>query len=79
MQSCLFSAAGAVNLPAVATEGARKPTCAQTGLAVPECSCGRCLEIMLHEYSPALLAAEIRVTAARQSRGDEPGTRHQPA
>lgn len=65
-----------VNLPAVATEGAGKPTCAQTGLAVPECSCDRCLETMLREYSPALLAAEIRVIAAHQTHGDDPGARH---
>jgi hypothetical protein len=63
----------------VATEGARKPACAQTGLAVPECSCGSCLETMLQEYSPALLAAEIRVTDARASRDDEPEARRQTA
>jgi hypothetical protein len=36
--------------------------CPETGLAVPECSCKRCLEIMLREFSPDLIAGEIRVT-----------------
>jgi hypothetical protein len=46
----------------VATEGARRPICPDTGLAVPECSCKRCLEAMLREFRPALLAEEIRIT-----------------
>jgi len=29
---------------------------------VPECSCRRCLETMLAEFSPDLLVGEIRIT-----------------
>ena len=32
--------------------------CPETGLAVPECSCKRCLETMLREFSPDLLTGE---------------------
>ena len=46
----------------VASSGAGKPKCPDTGLAVPECSCRRCLEAMLREFRPALLAEEISVT-----------------
>ena len=36
--------------------------CPETALSVPECSCKRCLELMLREFSPDLLAGEMRVT-----------------
>ena len=42
-----------------------KPTCPETGLSVPECSCRRCLEAMLREVQPTLLEAEIKVTRLR--------------
>lgn len=35
--------------------------CPDTGLTVPECSCRNCLEAMLEEFSPELLAGEIRI------------------
>jgi hypothetical protein len=41
--------------------------CPETGLTVPECSCRRCLELMLAEFSPELLVGEIRVTRRRTS------------
>ena len=43
----------------------------ETGLSVPECSCKRCLELMLREFSPDLLGGEIRVT--RTHPRNEPG------
>jgi hypothetical protein len=49
----------------VASDGAGKPRCSKTGLAIPECSCGRCLEAMLRQHSPTLLASEIVVIAMR--------------
>ena len=61
----------------VAGEGVEKPTCEQTGLTVPECSCQGCLETMLREYRPALLAEEIKVTQLKGSSGEEPGTAEQ--
>ena len=37
--------------------------CPDTGLAVPECSCRRCLEVDAARVSPRLpLAGEIKVT-----------------
>jgi hypothetical protein len=50
----------------VASDGAGKPRCSKTGLAIPECSCGRCLETMLRQHSPTLLASEIIATATRR-------------
>ncbi len=61
----------------MAAAGARKPTCSETGLTVPECSCKRCLEQMLREFRPALLAEEIRVSRAGEP--DEPTQRRQAA
>lgn len=58
----------------MASEGVGKPTCEQTGLTVPECSCQGCLETMLREYRPALLAEGIKVTKLNGSSGEEPGT-----
>ena len=48
-----------------------KPTCPETGLSVPECSCSRCLEAMLREMQPTLLEAEIKVTRLRPPGPDE--------
>lgn len=47
-----------------------------TGLWVPECSCHGCLERMLRELAPELLAGEIRISRAAgpAAPGDEPGT-----
>lgn len=56
----------------MAKDGAREPSCPATGLAVPECSCSSCLEAMLRELHPELLAGEIRVT---RSAGDTPERR----
>jgi hypothetical protein len=52
--------------------GARKPTCPDTGLTVPECSCSRCLEAMLREMQPALLESEIKVTRLAAHHDDGP-------
>jgi hypothetical protein len=49
--------------------------CSQTGLSVPECSCKRCLELMLREFSPDLLAAEIKITRQGPRRRNDPGER----
>jgi hypothetical protein len=49
------------------------PRCPDTGLAVPECSCRRCLESMLREFSPDLLAGEIKITRVGDGRRSEPG------
>lgn len=40
-------------------------SCPQTGLAVPECSCQRCIEEQLREFQPQLL---------REAKGDRPRT-----
>jgi hypothetical protein len=61
----------------VATAGAGKPRCPDTGLAVPECSCKRCLEAMLREFRPAVLAEEIRIT--RMPGREEPPRRREAA
>ncbi len=62
-------------LAGVASEGVGRPSCPETGLAVPECSCRTCLETMLREFGPAILAEEIRIHRAGERRdGDEPGT-----
>ena len=50
-----------------------KPTCSETGLTVPECSCTGCLEAMLREVQPTLLDAEIKVTRLPQP-GPDPRT-----
>lgn len=57
--------------------GSRERSCPETGLAVPECSCKRCLEAMLREFSPDLLAGEIKVTRNRPRA--EPGERREAA
>ena len=64
----------------MAKDGAREPSCPGTGLSVPECSCSSCLETMLRELHPELLASEIFVTrstgagtAEQPPRGEEPG------
>ena len=51
-------------------EGSVNPRCPDTGLAVPECSCKRCLEAMLDRFSPHLLNGEFRVS--RLQTRDEP-------
>jgi hypothetical protein len=55
------------------SQGDGKAKCAETGLTVPECSCPRCLEAMLREFRPALLAEEIRITKVGRSRRRRPG------
>jgi len=60
---------------AIARVGRR---CPETGLSVPECSCKRCLEIMLREFSPDLLAGEMRITRAADRRS-EPGEHREAA
>ena len=62
----------------MAKDGAREPRCPGTGLTVPECSCHRCLEAMLRELQPELLAGELRVTRTADApkvppRGERPG------
>ncbi len=52
--------------------------CPQTGLSVPECCCGDCLEAMLREFSPELLGGEITVTRVRPER-EAPGERREAA
>jgi len=47
--------------------------CPDTGLAVPECSCKRCLEAMLAEFRPGLRSGEFTVTRLRDARQEEPG------
>ena len=37
-------------------------SCPDTGIAVPECSCRRCLEEMLRRFQPELLEGEIKIT-----------------
>ncbi|HLM31124.1 MAG TPA: hypothetical protein VK326_05630 [Solirubrobacterales bacterium] len=53
----------------MAGEGPRSPRCPETGVAIPECSCERCLIAMLSEFSPHLLNGEIRVRRLRPRRG----------
>ena len=53
--------------------------CPETGLSVPECSCKRCLELMLREFSPEVIAAEIRIIRNRPQRRPEPGERREAA
>ena len=43
----------------MATTGRGKPSCPDTGLAVPECSCTRCLEAMLREFHPAVRPEDV--------------------
>jgi hypothetical protein len=40
---------------------------------VPECSCKRCLEVMLRQFSPGVFAGEIKVTRATPDPRSEPG------
>ncbi|MGH2950927.1 MAG: hypothetical protein ACRDKX_02650 [Solirubrobacterales bacterium] len=54
-----------------------KAICPDTGLAVPECSCRRCLEAMVREFSP--LRGEIKVTRLARRRPGEPGAERRPA
>jgi len=61
----------------VAIERAGERRCPETGLAVPECSCKRCLETMLRALSPDLIAGEIKVT--RNLPRAEPGKRRREA
>jgi hypothetical protein len=41
-------------------------SCPQTGLAVPECSCQRCIEEQLRQFQPELLR-EVRADRNRSS------------
>jgi hypothetical protein len=72
-----FSALRRVYAPRVGIERVARPTCAHTGLSMPECSCPRCLEAMLLEIQPTLLAEEIKVTrlGARRDEPDASGFR----
>ena len=45
---------------------------------MPECSCKRCLELMLREFSPDLIAGEIKVTRGPGERL-EPGEHREAA
>lgn len=56
-----------------------KRRCAETGLSVPECSCRRCLETMLAEFSPDLLVGEIRVTRTLPAKPPDQGERREAA
>ena len=58
-------------------EAVASPRCPETQLAVPECSCKRCLEAMLYRFSPELLAGEMKVT--RLSAREEPPERREAA
>ena len=40
---------------------------------MPECSCKRCLEVMLRRFSPDVFAGEITVTRQRPVPREEPG------
>lgn len=51
--------------------------CPETGLAVPECSCRRCLEVMLREFSPDLISGEIRVARGGPRPPSQPGERRE--
>ena len=53
--------------------------CPETELTVPECSCKRCLEVMLREFSPDLLAGEIRVTRTQPHPRSDPGEHREAA
>ena len=53
--------------------------CPETGLSVPECSCKHCLEVMLREFSPDLLAGEMRVTRMADHPRSEPGEHREAA
>ena len=34
--------------------------CEQTGLSIPECACGRCIERQLEQFAPALISVRRR-------------------
>jgi phosphoribosyl 1,2-cyclic phosphodiesterase len=53
--------------------------CPETGLAVPECSCKRCLETMLREFSPDLIEGEIKITRSLPRRRPDQGDRSEAA
>jgi hypothetical protein len=53
--------------------------CPETGLTVPECSCKRCLEVMLREFSPDVFAGEIRVSRRLADPRAEPGEHREAA
>jgi hypothetical protein len=53
--------------------------CPDTGLAVPECSCKRCLEAMLREFHPHFLTGEIKVTRLERSDGKPDSGRREAA
>ena len=53
--------------------------CPETSLAVPECSCKRCLETMLREFSPDLLTGELTVARTLPRRRRSPGERREAA
>jgi hypothetical protein len=48
------------------------PSCSQTGLAIPECSCARCLTEQLRRFQPALLRG------GRDDRSRRAGDRGEP-
>ena len=47
--------------------------CPETGLTVPECSCGRCIERQLEEFAPRPLVIR-RVAADGAGPGPDGGT-----
>jgi hypothetical protein len=46
----------------VAMESSSMGICPHTGLTIPECSCGVCLEAQMRRHRPNGAAAEIRIT-----------------
>ncbi|HEY8002325.1 MAG: hypothetical protein ACHQJ5_09825 [Vicinamibacteria bacterium] len=63
----------------MAIRGAGARQCPDTGLAVPECSCKRCLELMLREFSPELMAGEIKITRRDPDPSSESGEHREAA
>ena len=57
-----------VNLPSLApNQGSRVSVCKNTGLSIPECSCGPCLRAQLEEHMPALRERRERSTQSGPS------------
>jgi hypothetical protein len=48
-------------------------------LAIPECSCKQCLELMLREFSPDVVGGEITIVRNQPRGRPEPGERHEAA
>jgi hypothetical protein len=41
--------------PAIDSQGGQISICEVTGLSMPECSCGRCVERLLEEFAPTAM------------------------